>query len=165
MIRGRVGKEGVGRYGKEMAWLATVPNNDVWSLLFVTGDRVYFSLLPLITLNDQYERATCLRLLTFHISNTRQSPHLLTSFQTHTRLYSRLSAASSAPEHTLILGDQALFLIPLISFCSLRRPLKRVALSLPSMARQAQTKRADRANKARHQATVVMHTQYHEIGI
>jgi hypothetical protein len=29
MIRGRVGKEGVGRYGKEMAWLATVPNNDV----------------------------------------------------------------------------------------------------------------------------------------
>lgn len=135
MIRGRVGKEGVGRYGKEMAWLATVPNNDGWSLLFVTGDRVYFSLLPLIAPNDQYERATCLRLLTFHISNTRQSPHLLTSFQTHTRLYSRLSAASSAPEHTLILGDQALFLIPLISFCSLRRPLKRVSLSLPWRAK------------------------------
>jgi hypothetical protein len=74
MIRGRVGKEGVGRYGKEMAWLATVPNNDVWSLLFVTGDRGVYSLLPLITPNDQYERATCLRLLTFHISNTRQSP-------------------------------------------------------------------------------------------
>jgi hypothetical protein len=89
-----------------------------WSLLFVTGDRGVYSLLPLITPNDQYERATCLRLLTFHISNTRQSPHLLTSFQTHTRLYSRLSAASSAPEHTLILGDQALFPIPLISFCS-----------------------------------------------
>jgi hypothetical protein len=161
MIRGRVGKEGVGRYGKEMAWLATVPNNDVWSLLFVTGDRVYFSLLPLITLNDQYERATCLRLLTFHISNTRQSPHLLTSFQTHTRLYSRLSAASSAPEHTLILGDQALFPIPLISFCSLRRPLKRVSLSLPFHGAPS----PQQANKARHQATVVMHTQYHEIGV
>ena len=41
MIRGRVEKEGVGRYGKEMAWLATVPNSGVMSLLFVTGDRVY----------------------------------------------------------------------------------------------------------------------------
>jgi len=29
MIRGRVGKEGVERYGKEKAWSATVPNSDI----------------------------------------------------------------------------------------------------------------------------------------